>query len=490
MTALFSFFSLRHAVVAFTAIADPSGPTPVVWPSPTITLELQQDGSDDVSDGSDLQAMANALEAWTQVPCSAATLVRGADTASRAVAQDGVNRITFLESNWPGGANGAGAFTVRYRDTGTTPSHWSETDIRINGEGYSWATDGQRDRIDIQGVVTHELGHLLGLAHSSIPMATMYFVTTRGFTHNRTLHPDDQDGACFLYPQASMPCVRDAQCPLLDGTYGGAVTRQACVSGVCTEGTVIPGNACFNDMECNSSICAVDPVGPPAGEPGVCAAACPPGGNTCGVGEFCNSGAAVEECVPDRDCASAADCAAPTTQCRRTQDGRYSCVAPCDDDTACSGGQRCVGWAVVTPHGYCASPGALPSGSACAHGGECASLRCTGAGVSPTCVGGPVVPQDAGVTVDSGVVDAAPRNDASAALDGAAGADAGTPPDAATGAPDAAAAVVVDAGTTADASTTPPTQEPGGCGCGSAPTGTWMWLLALLLLRRSPRQQA
>ncbi len=54
--------------------------------------------------------------------------------------------------------------------------------------------------VDVQNVVTHEAGHVLGLAHSSDPTATMYAQAPLGETSKRTLAQDDVNGVCAIYP--------------------------------------------------------------------------------------------------------------------------------------------------------------------------------------------------------------------------------------------------------------------------------------------------
>lgn len=59
------------------------------------------------------------------------------------------------------------------------------------------------DDADIQGVATHELGHALGLAHSSFIDATMLGALFGTGVMMRSLAPDDQDGLHALYGPAS-----------------------------------------------------------------------------------------------------------------------------------------------------------------------------------------------------------------------------------------------------------------------------------------------
>ncbi len=53
---------------------------------------------------------------------------------------------------------------------------------------------------DISNTVTHEVGHVIGLDHSPIPEATMYASAGVGETSKRSLHDNDIQGLCDIYP--------------------------------------------------------------------------------------------------------------------------------------------------------------------------------------------------------------------------------------------------------------------------------------------------
>ena len=57
--------------------------------------------------------------------------------------------------------------------------------------------------LDIQNTATHEIGHSIGLDHSSDPTATMYATAPDGETAKRTLHPDDVQAVCDIYPKGA-----------------------------------------------------------------------------------------------------------------------------------------------------------------------------------------------------------------------------------------------------------------------------------------------
>src|SRR6185369_8400045 len=61
-------------------------------------------------------------------------------------------------------------------------------------------------------VLTHELGHAIGLAHSTDPTATMY-----AYAHfdgrGASLTPDDVAGVTFIYPDTGVPFVTPTPTP-------------------------------------------------------------------------------------------------------------------------------------------------------------------------------------------------------------------------------------------------------------------------------------
>ncbi|XP_068643977.1 metalloendoproteinase 5-MMP-like [Aristolochia californica] len=61
-----------------------------------------------------------------------------------------------------------------------------------------WSTNPSMDEIDLESVTVHEMGHLLGLAHSSDENAVMYPTIAPGVV-KRELQQDDIDGISDLY---------------------------------------------------------------------------------------------------------------------------------------------------------------------------------------------------------------------------------------------------------------------------------------------------
>ena len=107
--------------------------------------------------------------------------------------KDGINMV----SDWFAGTSSYLAYTTWW----VSNNKLTEADIVFN-RNYPWGYYGEPGRFDVQQVVTHEIGHALGLddvysaAHGH---DTMYGYTNAGETYKRILHICDQKGILYLY---------------------------------------------------------------------------------------------------------------------------------------------------------------------------------------------------------------------------------------------------------------------------------------------------
>jgi len=79
----------------------------------------------------------------------------------------------------------------------------SDADIVLNARDYTFSLDGRGGSYDLLNVLTHEVGHFLGLDHSPIRSATMTPEVAPGQTRLRSLSADDIAGAATLYPSSA-----------------------------------------------------------------------------------------------------------------------------------------------------------------------------------------------------------------------------------------------------------------------------------------------
>jgi hypothetical protein len=136
-------------------------------------------------------------------------------TTAPAEGTDGRNTIGFLDRPDLDRVLGATSFMI---DTVTGSIY--EADIFFNTRfAFSVAPGGQADRVDLESVALHELGHMLGLGHSAIGEtertgnggrrvvgtgAVMFPIAlTAGATADRALQADDIAGVSDLYPGAA-----------------------------------------------------------------------------------------------------------------------------------------------------------------------------------------------------------------------------------------------------------------------------------------------
>ncbi len=178
--------------------------------------------------------------------------------------QIGDGRANF-DFFWNGEASGAGGYNGNIVSPISGSSGgvlaYCETPIsdgwRIRFyESWTWA-DGPGNlangEMDLQGVGTHELGHALGLGHSTVSAATMYAYASGNGVPDRSIESDDRAGVQFIYG------VRDDNVkPWIDAVGGSTGAGGTCV--------LTGGNfsATGNEIWLNSSVIGSDNA---SGEP-------------------------------------------------------------------------------------------------------------------------------------------------------------------------------------------------------------------------------
>ncbi len=193
--------------------------------------------------------LVDAYATWTTVDCDGATtglsvdVMTDTNTCTEAVHHTSgrnVNSILFVTEGWSSDRmHDPRAYAVTYvwHDPGSGEIYDSDIEINETRGTYTVCPDeGCTDsRIDLPNVLTHELGHYFGIAHTpDDPFATMYASAPPGETSKRTLTTDDSTAICTIYGPGTLP---DA----CDPTPRGGLDLTCAGGDTC--GCTAPGNS-------------------------------------------------------------------------------------------------------------------------------------------------------------------------------------------------------------------------------------------------------
>jgi hypothetical protein len=187
---------------AYTFIFDDDG-FAVKWTSATITMQIKVDNSTKLTDGktraTTIQAAMNdPVRGWNHnlgvVQFSPQILAIGTGTDN-----DNINQIFFSSAPYNYGWD---ANTLAVTTDWTEGEKRVEADIIIN-TAFSWdsyrGAKGAKTAYDLQRVVLHELGHVLGLDHPDEAGQSVAAIMNSIISDIDSLQPDDITGAQALY---------------------------------------------------------------------------------------------------------------------------------------------------------------------------------------------------------------------------------------------------------------------------------------------------
>src|SRR5688572_24681862 len=199
------------------------------WALPSVVFYANPSNRD-VAATSAENAFKVGLNAWTTQARSNFRYIYGGRVSDTSTANDGRNVVIFRNAS-----NGSAL--------ASTYSWWSGT-TRVDSDIIVWdatyrfyaGTSGCSSGVYLEDVLTHELGHSLGLSHSSDGTATMYPTVAWCSMSPRTLAADDIAGAQALYGVATTSTTNTAPVVTILKPTGGtfATTTAITFSGSAT----------------------------------------------------------------------------------------------------------------------------------------------------------------------------------------------------------------------------------------------------------------
>ncbi len=196
---------------------------PLFWPDLCVTFGVHADGSTKraIPYPRAEEVARAAFQEWISADCgdgltpSIGVVPRGqvycdllefnhSGSESENAPGPNANLIVFRDDSWP------------YNDTATTIALTTITfatktgeildaDIEVNSADIEISTSDDVVTSDLQSILTHEVGHFFGLAHSSESRASMFANYDKGDKSFRSLSQDDTNGICSIYPGISEP---------------------------------------------------------------------------------------------------------------------------------------------------------------------------------------------------------------------------------------------------------------------------------------------
>lgn len=189
------------------ALCDPPLETdcgaPLRWERDCVGFTFQENASREVSLKTARALLKKAFAAWESADCGGAgpgihAVDMGTVECDR-VEYDprsgNANILVFRDDGWEeNGYDKLALTTVNYdKETGEI---WN-ADIEVNTSDYDFIQSEGGGEYDLLGVLTHEVGHFLGLAHTQDGQATMFEA------YHETMYDlseDDVIGICSIYP--------------------------------------------------------------------------------------------------------------------------------------------------------------------------------------------------------------------------------------------------------------------------------------------------
>jgi hypothetical protein len=240
---------------AFVRSTSPKSGKPFVWTEDCLAVKPDARGSQDLDIDTINATLGRAANNWNKKTYGCTNLRLFTLPADRTleVESDSQPAVVFRDTVWarPGGMMhdpaAIGLTTVFHVSTPGEPGDATilDADIELNGVYFTFTTDPMNTTTrtdpnglptgiaDLENTLTHELGHVQGLAHTcwdhltdtppvdnlgnpipdcngtlpdSILMTTMYpYSLVQGETSKRNVSQDDVDGICDVYPSTDPP---------------------------------------------------------------------------------------------------------------------------------------------------------------------------------------------------------------------------------------------------------------------------------------------
>lgn len=239
-------FCRSHTCVGSSCPTDdngcPSSGAALWWAGSCIGFSIEANGSRMIPAEKLFAAVRNSFKTWSQVDCGGGQFAsitfaelapNFCDSAGYLAKGPNVNAIIFQDDDWKFKTENNVAKTSAHFDTKTGEIY--DADLEINTAVNLFTTDDNLATssikyLDLQTVITHEVGHMIGIAHSDRVDSIMYPYYMQGTLAGRKLTDDDVAAVCAIYPPTRKAVCDPSPLGGLDICRAAAAPSEACAA--------------------------------------------------------------------------------------------------------------------------------------------------------------------------------------------------------------------------------------------------------------------
>jgi hypothetical protein len=186
---------------------------PLKWKTSPIVYRFYGEGSAKLDDGKMRAAVRRAFNEWSEVECADGRTTLRFEEGEDVTEDKPLNvkeapekfGIYFRDDEWPH-QNSEDSLALTNQIYGKVTGTIDYADIEINTAATKFALSDAEDGPDFQAVITHEVGHYIGLAHSTVEdsiMVPRYCENKercgKSVDQSRQLAEDDKRAVCAAY---------------------------------------------------------------------------------------------------------------------------------------------------------------------------------------------------------------------------------------------------------------------------------------------------
>ena len=194
-----TILALGFATIILAASADPVMAYVLLsprrrWATTPVSVRTYYIGNNTIADpDKGVTAVVGAIRVWG--------IISSSSTTSAAVRGSAPATIMLNTNGGVCGSTCLAATLTGYYVSQTGDDRIYDADVYTNTSQpfYSSREASCSGEYDIDGVMAHEVGHVIGIGHSSVSGATMYPSVSACNLNNRTLHSDDIAARDDLY---------------------------------------------------------------------------------------------------------------------------------------------------------------------------------------------------------------------------------------------------------------------------------------------------